>query len=102
MFPFRLFSAFSAISVSHPSYSTTSLQDETKVVDLMQDDSLRVTIADALNEQDIVKFTVHTKVCPVVGFYFIYRRTNDNDPVKARKQSRSCFETRGKEGAIMA
>jgi hypothetical protein len=31
-------------------------------VDLQQDDSLKVSIADALNEQDIVKFTVHTKV----------------------------------------
>jgi hypothetical protein len=33
---------------------------QTKAVDL--DDSLRVNIADALNEQDLVKFTVHTKV----------------------------------------
>lgn len=32
----------------------------TKPVDLA-DDSLKVNIADALNEQDIVKFTVHTK-----------------------------------------
>jgi hypothetical protein len=38
------------------------MQDATKAVDLTQDDSLHVNIADALNEQDIVKFTVHTKV----------------------------------------
>lgn len=41
--------------------SEEGAKDETKAVDLMQDDSFRVTIADALNEQDIVKFTVHTK-----------------------------------------
>eukprot|EP00050_Salpingoeca_kvevrii_P005934 m.286514 g.286514 ORF g.286514 m.286514 type:complete len:403 (-) comp11588_c0_seq1:211-1419(-) len=34
---------------------------ETKQVDLTGDDRLKVNIADALNEQDIVKFTVHTK-----------------------------------------
>jgi hypothetical protein len=32
------------------------------VVDLTSDDSLKVSIADALNEQDVVKFTVQTKV----------------------------------------
>lgn len=32
-----------------------------KSVDLSGDDSLRVNIADALNEQDVVKFSVHTK-----------------------------------------
>lgn len=32
-----------------------------KSVDLGGDESLRVNIADALNEQDVVKFTIHTK-----------------------------------------
>ncbi len=41
---------------------------QTKAVDL--DDSLRVNIADALNEQDLVKFTVHTKVCGC-GWVFV-------------------------------
>ena len=31
-------------------------------MDLHADESLKVSIADALNEQDIVKFTVQTKV----------------------------------------
>ena len=31
-------------------------------VDLHVDDAIKVHISDALNEQDIVKFTVHTKV----------------------------------------
>ncbi|EDQ85226.1 uncharacterized protein MONBRDRAFT_34397 [Monosiga brevicollis MX1] len=35
--------------------------EPTKTVDLNRDDALQISIADALNEQDIVKFTVHTK-----------------------------------------
>jgi sorting nexin-5/6/32 len=41
--------------------SEEGAKDEGNTVDLHQDDSLKVSIADALNEQDIVKFTVHTK-----------------------------------------
>lgn len=33
-----------------------------QTVDLSDAESLKVTIADALNEQDIVKFTIQTKV----------------------------------------
>eukprot|EP00048_Salpingoeca_helianthica_P022224 m.17093 g.17093 ORF g.17093 m.17093 type:complete len:400 (-) comp7044_c0_seq1:180-1379(-) len=36
-------------------------EDSGRVVDLSSDDSLKVSIADALNEQDVVKFTVQTK-----------------------------------------
>lgn len=36
-------------------------EDSARLVDLTTDDSLKVSIADALNEQDIVKFTVQTK-----------------------------------------
>ena len=31
-------------------------------VDLNHDDAIQVHISDALNEQDVVKFTIHTKV----------------------------------------
>ena len=37
-------------------------QAQDRVVDLTVDESLKVSIADALNEQDVVKFTVQTKV----------------------------------------
>ena len=40
------------------------VRQATKAVDLQADESLKVNIADALNEQDVVKFTVHTKVRP--------------------------------------
>lgn len=36
-------------------------------MDLETDTSLMVDISDALSEQDKVKFTVHTKVDPIIG-----------------------------------
>ncbi len=40
---------------------------QTKALDLGAEEPLRVNIADALNDHDLVKFTVHTKARGLAG-----------------------------------